>query len=314
MAAARGEDVAAFHVSKPPADTPATALVFASPHSGRIYPAGLMAASCLDAETIRQSEDAHVDDLISGAPAHGVTLIAVRLARAWIDVNREPWELDPAMFEDELPSYAKGRTARVAAGLGAIARIVSDGQEIYHRKLTFAEALARVEAVHRPYHAALAELIATTRQARGAAVLIDWHSMPSAAARHGADGRGLNGHAAKTPGAKAPGAKAPGEGVGCDVVLGDRFGGACAPAVARLAEQCFRDLGYTVARNAPYAGGYTTEHYGRPLRKVHALQVEINRALYMDERTLAHTAGFRSLKADLEAVFAALAAVDWAAI
>src|SRR5271165_2653242 len=203
--AARGDETEAFHIARPPPDTPATALVFASPHSGRIYPPGLMAASCLDAEAIRQSEDAHVDDLISGAPAHGVTVIAARLARAWIDVNREPWELDPGMFEDELPSYAMGRTARVAAGLGSIARIVSDGQEIYHRKLTFAEALARVEAVHRPYHAALAELVAQARQARGAAVLIDWHSMPSAAARHGADARADRG--------------------GCDVVLGDRFGG-----------------------------------------------------------------------------------------
>jgi N-formylglutamate amidohydrolase len=293
------EDVAeAFQITTPPRETPATALVFASPHSGRIYPPGLMAASCLDAETIRQSEDAHVDDLISSAPAHGATVIAARLARAWIDVNREPWELDPAMFEDELPSYAQGRTARVAAGLGSIARIVSDGQEIYHRKLTFAEALARVESVHRPYHAALAELVAAARQARGAAVLVDWHSMPSAAARQGADSRAAD----------------PRRGAGCDVVLGDRFGGACAPAVARLAEQCFRDLGYSVARNAPYAGGYTTEHYGRPLRKVHALQVELNRALYMDERTLAPTAGFGRLKADLEAMFAILASVDWAAI
>jgi N-formylglutamate amidohydrolase len=294
IAAARGDETAAFHIARPSPEAPATALVFASPHSGRIYPAGLMAASCLDAEAIRQSEDAHVDDLISAAPAHGVTVIAARLARAWIDVNREPWELDPAMFEDELPSYARGRTARVAAGLGSIARIVSDGQEIYHRKLTFAEALVRVEAVHRPYHAALAELVASARQARGAAVLIDWHSMPSAAARQGAGSRG--------------------DQAGCDVVLGDRFGGACAPAVARLAEKGFRDLGYSVARNAPYAGGYTTEHYGRPVRKVHALQVEINRALYMDERTLAPTAGFRRLKADLESLFATLAAVDWAAI
>jgi N-formylglutamate amidohydrolase len=304
ISAALGDATEAFRITSPPPDAPATALVFASPHSGRVYPPGLMAASCLDAETIRQSEDAHVDDLISAAPAYGATVIAARLARAWIDVNREPWELDPAMFEDELPSYARGRTARVAAGLGSIARIVSDGQEIYHRKLTFAEALERVEAVHRPYHAALADLVASAREARGAAVLIDWHSMPSAAARHGADARRANGRAANGRGDEA----------GCDVVLGDRFGGACAPAVARLAEQCFRDLGYSVARNAPYAGGYTTEHYGRPVRKVHALQVEINRALYMDERTLAPTAGFRTLKADLESVFATLAAVDWAGV
>lgn len=294
------EDVTeAFRIIRPPPEAPSTALIFASPHSGRVYPSGLMAASCLDAATIRQSEDAHVDTLISGAPAHGATVIAARLARAWIDVNREPWELDPGMFEDELPSYAKGRTARVAAGLGSIARIVSDGHEIYHRKLTFAEALARVEAVHRPYHAALADLVASARQARGVAVLIDWHSMPSAAARHGNDARGP---------------QARGRGAGCDVVLGDRFGGACAPPVARLAEERFRDLGYSVARNAPYAGGYTTEHYGRPSRRIHALQVELNRALYMDESTLTPSAGFPRLKADLESVFATLAGVDWATI
>jgi N-formylglutamate amidohydrolase len=294
---ARGDVTEAFRITRPPPGVPATALVFASPHSGRIYPSGLMAASGLDAATLRQSEDAHVDELISGAPALGVTVIAAGLARAWIDVNREPWELDPGMFEDELPSYARGRTARVAAGLGSIARIVSDGQEIYHRKLTFAEALERVEAVHGPYHAALAELVASARQAHGAAVLIDWHSMPSAAARHGAGSRGAREEAA-----------------GCDVVLGDRFGGACAPAVSRLAEQCFRDLGYSVARNAPYAGGYTTEHYGRPQRRIHALQVELNRALYMDEGTLAPTAGFPRLAADLARVFGVLAAEDWAAV
>ena len=288
------DEAEAFLITRASPGAAPTALVFASPHSGRIYPTGLMAASGLDADAIRRSEDAYVDDLISGAPAHGATVIAARLARAWIDVNREPWELDPAMFEDELPAYAKGRTARVAAGLGSIARIVSDGQEIYCRKLTFAEALARVEAVHRPYHLALAELVAATRRARGAAVLIDWHSMPSAAVRHGGDARASR--------------------AGWDVVLGDRFGGACAPEISRLAEQSFQRLGYSVARNSPYAGGYTTEHYGRPLRKTHALQVEINRALYMDERTLTPTGGFPSLKADLETVFAALAAVDWATI
>jgi N-formylglutamate amidohydrolase len=281
---------ASFAVAPPHAGARATALIFATPHSGRIYPESLMAASRLDADSIRRSEDAHVDDLIAAAPAHGATVIAARMARAWMDVNREPWELDPGMFEDELPAYARARTARVAAGLGSIARIVREGEEIYRRKLTFAEALARVEAVHRPYHAALADLVEGARRRRGAAVLIDWHSMPSAATGRGA----------------GPG--------GCDMVLGDRFGGACAPALSRLVEGTLQALGYRVARNTPYAGGYTTEHYGRPSRKVHALQIEINRAIYMNEATLSPTAGFARLKADLEAVFAALAAVDWAAI
>src|SRR6201996_9087793 len=264
----------------------ATSVICASPHSGRIYPAAMMTASRLDRQAIRRSEDAHVDDLIAAAPDFGHTLLTAEFARAFIDVNREPWELDPAMFEDELPAFAKARTARVAAGLGAIARIVCEGQEIYARKLTFAEAEGRVRDVHQPYHAALTALIAETKAQCGVAVLIDWHSMPAAAAS------GRNGEP-------------------CDFVLGDRFGAACASPVSGLVDRELTAMGYRVARNTPYAGGYTTEHYGRPGRKVHALQIEINRALYFDEGAMQLTSGFATLKADLQRLFAALAAQDW---
>ena len=284
-----GEE-ASFRLTRPPVGVATGPLVFASPHSGRIYPVGLMTASRLDGAAIRRSEDAHVDRLIAAGPDHGAPVLAARLARAWLDVNRDAWEMDPAMFEDELPAYARGRSARVAAGLGCIARTVGDGEEIYRRKLTFAEALARVESVHRPYHTALQALVAEARRACGAAVLIDWHSMPSAATRQG------------------------GAGAGCDVVLGDRYGAACAPAVSRLVETTLQAMGYRVARNAPYAGGYTTEHYGRPARRVHALQVEINRAIYMDEATLAPSAGFAPLRGNLERLFAVLAGADWSGV
>jgi N-formylglutamate amidohydrolase len=267
----------------------ATPVVCASPHSGRIYPLTMMAASQLDRRTIRRSEDAHVDALIAGAPGFGHTVIAAQFARAFIDVNREPWELDPAMFSDELPPFAKARTARVAAGLGAIARIVCEGQEIYARKLTFAEAEGRVRQVHQPYHAALAALIAETKARSGLAILIDWHSMPAAAAS------GRNGEP-------------------CDFVLGDRFGAACAGAVSSLVDRELTAMGYRVARNTPYAGGYTTEHYGRPGRKVHALQIEISRALYFDEAAMQLTARFAALRDDLERLFAALAAQDWSGL
>jgi len=280
-------DEAAFQITRPAPGATASPLIFASPHSGRIYPADMMNASVLDHEAIRRSEDAFVDQLIEAAPAHGATLLTARLARVYLDVNREPWELDPSMFEDELPAYARGRTARVAAGLGAIARIVCEGQEFYGRKLAFAEAQRRVEQVHRPYHQALGDLIAEAKAAHGLAVLIDWHSMPAAAAAHASAGKS------------------------CDMVLGDRYGGSCAPAISRLVERELEELGYAVSRNAPYAGGYTTEHYGRPGRKAHALQIEVNRALYIDEATMAPTAGFERLKADLERLFAALAAADW---
>ncbi|HKT53027.1 MAG TPA: N-formylglutamate amidohydrolase [Caulobacteraceae bacterium] len=267
-------------------------LIFASPHSGRLYPRDMMAASALDAAAIRRSEDAYVDELIAGGAVHGATVIAAAYARAYIDVNREPYELDPSMFEDELPDFARGRSARVAAGLGSIARIVAEGQEIYVRKLTFADAKRRIEAVHQPYHEALERLIAAARARFGLAVLVDWHSMPAQAAR-------TLGQSGDSRAADA-----------CDLVLGDRFGAACAPAITALVEREFEAMGYRVARNAPYAGGFTTEYYGKPAEGVHALQIEINRALYLDEATLAPTPGFETLKNDLKRVFAVLSA--WA--
>jgi N-formylglutamate amidohydrolase len=278
-----------FRLERPMGDRPATPVICASPHSGRIYPAAMLAASQLDRRAIRRSEDAFVDALIAAAPDYGHTLIAAEMARAFIDVNREPWELDPAMFEDELPAFAKARTARVAAGLGAIARIVCEGQEIYARKLTFAEAETRVRRVHQPYHAALADLIAEAKARHGLAILIDWHSMPAAAAC-----------------ARA--------GETCDIVLGDRFGAACAAGLTEVVERELAAMGYRVARNAPYAGGYTTEHYGRPGRRIHALQIELSRALYFDEAELQPTPGIEQLRGDLEDLFKMLATSDWSGL
>jgi N-formylglutamate amidohydrolase len=283
---------AAFGLWRAAADgqAPPTPLVFASPHSGRDYPDDMMAATALDAQTIRRSEDAFVDDLIVASPTLGAATITARYARAYIDLNREAFELDAGMFEDELPEFARARTARVAAGLGAIARVVSEGQEIYARKLTFSEARGRIDGAHRPYHAALERLIAEAHRAHGLAILIDWHSMPAAAARAGGRDRA------------------------CDFVLGDRFGAACAGALTQRVERELEAMGYRVARNTPYAGGYTTEHYGRPARRTHALQIEINRGLYLDEATLKPTAGFARLKADLDRLTAALAATDWSGL
>jgi N-formylglutamate amidohydrolase len=271
---------------------PPTALVFASPHSGDIYPADMMAASKLTSEAIRGSEDAFVDRIIAGAPALGAAVIRARLARAYIDLNRDPWELDQAMFEDELPEFAQSRSARVAAGLGTIARVAGEGRPIYARKLTFAEAKARIDLAHRPYHDALDRLLATARATHGVAILVDWHSMPAAAAR---------------------GQRARGGGP-CDIVLGDRFGAACSPKLTGLVERELESMGYRVARNAPYAGGYTTEHYGRPARRTHALQIEINRALYMNEITREPTEGLERLTADAARLTRALAGLDLASL
>ena len=269
---------------------PPTPLVFASPHSGRYYPEDMMSAAVLDAVSIRRSEDAYVDDLIAAAPEHGAALIVANFARAYIDLNREPFELDASMFADELPEHARSRTARVAAGLGTIARVVSEGQEIYRRKLMFAEAEVRIAGAHQPYHEALKGLIAEAKAAHGYALLVDWHSMPSAATRSGAREKVS------------------------DIVLGDRFGSACDALLPNRIERELEGLGYRVVRNIPYAGGYTTEHYGRPHRGVHALQIEINRALYLDEATLTPTSGFAPLKTHLGTLIRALAEMDWSSL
>ncbi|HYF23417.1 MAG TPA: N-formylglutamate amidohydrolase [Caulobacteraceae bacterium] len=278
-----------FVLRRPAVPTP---LVFASPHSGRRYPDDLLQASALDDRAIRKSEDAFVDELIDGAVEHGAAVIACSVARAYVDVNREPWELDPAMFEDDLPPFARAQTARVQAGLGSIAKVVAEGQEIYARKLTFAEAEARIGAVHAPYHKALAALVAEAKARFGLAVLIDWHSMPSAAGR-----------AESRRGRIKP-----------DVVLGDRHGEACGRPLSDLVRRELEAAGYAVAMNSPYAGGWTTQTYGRPKDGVHALQIELDRGLYLDERRVEPGAGFAGLKADLERLFARLAAADWAAL
>ena len=274
-----------FEIRRPAAGA-VSPLVFASPHSGRHYPEDMGASARLGPAAMRSSEDALVDHLLERAPQHGCTVLLARYARAYVDVNREPYELDPSMFMDDLPEFARARTARVAAGLGSIARLVAEGREIYDRKLTFAEASRRIELVHQPYHRALRQLVDEARSGCGVAILVDWHSMPGAACQ-GPNGRRQ-----------------------VDMVLGDRFGSTCSGALTDMVERRLAAMGYAVARNAPYAGGYTTEAYGRPVHGLHALQIEINRSLYLDETSLSPRAGFGRLALDLEQLFGALAALD----
>jgi len=259
-------------------------VVFASSHSGRDYPAEFLAAARLDPIGLRRSEDCFVDDLFAEVPAHGAPLLSATFPRAFCDANREAWELDPAMFQDTLPAWVNTASPRVGAGLGTIARVVASGEAIYRDKLSFAEAERRVRGFWQPFHDALAELIAQTRAGFGACLLIDCHSMPV----HGATGR--NG--------VAP----------IDVVLGDAHGTACAARITRRIEQLFINLGYTVRRNDPYAGGYITRHYGRPREGVHVLQIEVARRLYMDEARIERGAGFASVQRDLTSLVAAIAA------
>lgn len=264
-----------------------TPLVYASPHSGTYYPADFIAASALDFPVLRRSEDSFVDDLFAAAPGFGAPLLRCRYARVYLDVNREPYELDPNMFEDELPPHTNTTSLRVAGGLGTIARMVADGAEVYRTKLQFKDAEHRVQQVYQPYHQALGELLTRARDAFGVAILIDCHSMPST---------GVGRDAAR--GRSRP-----------DVVLGDRFGTACSPVLIDRVQKLFTAAGYAVTRNAPYAGGFTTHHYGRPAQHVHALQIEINRGIYMDEERLEPLPSFGAVQAQITQVMAALSSL-----
>jgi len=263
-------------------------VVFASPHSGDHYPADLIAASRLSRQMLRKSEDSFVDRLFAAAPHFGAPLLRARWARVYLDLNREPYELDQGMFADPLPPHANTASLRVAGGLGTIARVVADGAEVYGVKLRFAEAEARVERLWRPYHTALAELVAQTRRSFGFSILVDCHSMPSVGGPMDRDG-----------GRSRP-----------DVVLGDRFGAACGAALTDFAHAQLERMGYAVARNNPYAGGFTTHHYGQPAHASHALQIEINRALYMDERAIEPLPAFAEHARNFAALIAGLNGLD----
>lgn len=248
--------------------------VFNSPHSGRHYPESFLAASRLDRLNIRRSEDHYVDELFSFAPALGAPLLAAQFPRAWLDVNREPYELDPRMFDGPLPPFANTASVRVAGGLGTVPRLVAENMDIYRSRIPVDEALTRIERVYRPYHAALRKLVAQTHVLFGRAILIDCHSMPASVRISGAQARP-------------------------DIIVGDRYGASAGRDLSRAAVSILEDLGYEVLRNKPYAGGFITEHYGRPARGLHALQIEINRGLYVDDRTLERGAGFALLRSDL---------------
>lgn len=267
-------------------------LVFASPHSGQEYPAEFVRAARLAALSLRRSEDAFVDELFGAAPHCGAPLLRAHFPRVYIDPNREPFELDPAMFDGPLPAFVNIASPRVFAGLGTIARVVANGEEIYRGKLNFDEAKRRIDAHYFPYHATLQHLLEKTRRRFGVYLLVDCHSMPSVGGPMDAD-----------PGLRR-----------LDIVLGDCHGTSCAPAVTALAESTLRAQGFTVRRNVPYAGGYTTRHYARPREGLHALQIEVNRALYMDELRIAPAVGLSRVKHALSALIETLCQIDPAAL
>ena len=260
-------------------------LVFSSPHSGSNYPRRFLESARLDAVALRRSEDAFVDDLFGGVPSLGAPLIRARFPRAYLDLNREPYELDPRMFDGRLPGFVNTRSVRVAGGLGTIARVVGESQEIYATRLSVAEGLARIDRLYKPYHARLSGLLERAYRTFGIAVLVDCHSMPSVPTLAAATGD----RRIKT-----------------DFVVGDRYGTSSNVRFVEAIETAMRNLNYVVQRNKPYAGGYITEHYGAPASGYHAIQIEINRCLYMDERQLERTQHFAAVRKDITTIAMAL--------
>jgi N-formylglutamate amidohydrolase len=271
-------------------------LVFASPHSGSLRPTDLAPDPNLPEASLRSAEDLLVDRLIASGPGHGAPVISGRISRAYVDLNRDPAELDPALIEGLAATAAV--SAKTAAGFGVIPRRSGDGRMLHDRRLSLAEATARLEAVHAPYHAALADLMQTARARHGTAILIDWHSMPSRAAGGRAAGD-------RTAGASGRAVR------GLDVVLGDRHGSSCDARLTRRLRALFEGLGWRVGLNRPYAGGYSTQAWGRPDEGFQAIQIELNRALYLNETTLEPNDDFKRCGKAIERVIAALCAEDW---
>lgn len=258
-----------------------SAVVFASPHSGRDYPAELVARTVLDITRLRSSEDAFVDRLLAPVPRHRAALLTALAPRAWVDLNRAEEDLDPALIEGV---RAAPRGPRVAAGLGVIPRVVSGGRPIYSGKIPRAEAEDRIARVWRPYHRQLASLLEATADRFGQAILIDMHSMPSDA---------LEGLGPARP----------------HIVLGDRFGSAAAAHVSAAVEAAFVAEGLRVRRNMPFAGAYVAQTYGRPARNRHVIQIEIDRGLYMDEARIQPLPQFDDFAAILSRVIGRIARI-----
>ena len=263
--------------------------IFNSPHSGRYYPERFLEMTRLDANAIRRSEDCYVEELFGCAVMLGAPLLIANFPRAYLDVNREPWELDPRMFADPVPGFCNVRSARVAGGLGTVPKLVGEGLDIYARRLPLAEPDDPIETIYKPYHECLKRLLTRTHARFGSAVLVDCHSMP-ASIRIGDSG------------------------VRPDFIIGDRFGASASGQLSEHAITLLSAMGYAVAHNKPYAGGFITEHYGRPARGLHALQIEVNRGLYMNERTYQKSAGFDALARDLQSFAADLMALPEDAI
>ena len=254
-----------------------SSVVFCSPHSGRNYSESFLQNTVLDSHQIRSSEDAFVDELYACAPSMGAPLMAATAPRAFVDLNRRADELDGALIHGVRKSITN---PRVVSGLGVIPRVVAEGRVIHSGKMSIAQAQERLDRYYYPYHTKLRHVLNDTREKFGQAILVDCHSMP----RSATEDMVVRG------------------GVRPDVVLGDRFGASCSKGVMDCVARAFEDQGFSVSRNVPFSGAYIVQEYGRPSVGQHAIQVELDRSLYMDETDITRNAQFEQIRARLKAV------------
>lgn len=257
-------------------------VIFASPHSGRCYPEWFLAESRLETRHLRSSEDAFVDRLIEPALDHGAVVLNSLVPRSLVDLNRSADEMDPLVVSGAMPRVM---SPRIMAGLGVIPRVVSQGRTILERPIDRTEAERRIDAYWRPYHLALAALIAEARARFGQAILIDMHSMPHDALNH------LHG--------QRP-----------DMVLGNRHGLSASARVSDAIIAAVEAEGWRIRRNSPFAGAYICSAYGRPGHNVHVVQLEIDRSLYMDEKTITPNDRFADVASRIGRVIRTLAVLD----
>lgn len=255
-------------------DADAVPVVFDSPHSGTGIPSDFVTAC--DPNILRESEDLFVDELIAPAPRFGAGFLAAQFSRSYIDVNRAEDDLDPAQLADAWTG-SSAPTEKTRQGIGLIRTQCRPGFAVYHEPLTAADVRRRIDRYYRPYHGHLAQMLDLAHQRFGQAILIDCHSMPS---------RGATPHGPSERQA--------------DFVIGDMHGQTCDPALSHLVVDTLRECGYAVRRNDPYSGAEIVRRYGRPVERRHAVQIEINRGLYMNERRLQRIPAMVELKANLE--------------
>jgi N-formylglutamate amidohydrolase len=253
--------------------------IYSSPHSGNIIPEDLSSISCLTNEQLRRSEDSYVDELFSDCVGFGAPLLKCLVSRTYVDLNRDPNEFDQKLFDQPLPENLRSTSVRAHSGLGVIPRVVSEGEFIYDRKLRLSQAKKRMDRVYFPFHRKLSALAESAIESMGIACILDCHSMPRSATRIGKLGLTRS----------------------IDVVLGDRFGSSCSEDIISEWQRNLQSHGLNVVRNHPYSGGYITNHYGQPRLNRHALQIEINRSLYMDERSMEKHRNFATLQQALNA-------------